>query len=1038
MAPRFFIERPIFACVLSAFILIAGLGALRVLPVSLFPNILPPEVQVIAFYPGASADVVAETVAAPLEQSINGVENMLYVRSASSASGQLTLAVTFEVGTDPDLAAINVQNRVQQALPLLPEEVRRQSVTVAKTSPTLLMVVSMQSPDRVRDDLFVSNYALVNVLDELRRISGVGSAEIFGAKNYAIRIWLQPDRLAELGLTPSDVAAAVREQNTQVAGGRVGDTPVQDRVDLTLTVTAQGRLREPEEFGNIVLRADQEGRIVRLRDVARVELGAQDYNFNATSDGEPVVGIGIFLAPSANALEVSEAIHTRMAELGNAFPTGVEWSIPYDTTHYVEVSMKEVVKTLFEAMFLVFIVVFVFLQNWRATLIPALAVPISLIGALAAMYAFGFSINTLTLFGMVLAIGIVVDDAIVVLENVERHMRTEGVNAKEATRRAMEEVSGPVIAIVLVLTAVFTPVAFLGGLIGEMYRQFAITIAVSVIISGFVALTLTPALCSLILKPGDVMHGGVLGSFDRWFQRVTLRYSSGVSYILRHSFLAAGIVVVMLVAIFSLSRIIPTSLAPEEDQGWVMAITILPPAASLQRTDAAIAQLTAGMRQHPAIPANTSISFAGMDPMTFSMRTNTAISFFPLKDWDERSTPETSAQGVVGAIFGVGSGIKDALVIGINPPAITGIDLTGGFNAFVQSRQGSDYQALEGVTQQLIQAASQRPELTGLNSTFSAQVPRVNIDLDRDRAKALGVPVNAIFETLQSTFGALYVNDFNRLGRVFKVQLQSESRYRKFPEDVRDVYVRSSSGELIPLTALASIRTVTGPDMIERFNVFPAARILGSPAEGYSSGQALAAMEEVAAEVLPDGYTLSWFGQAYQEKASGESTGIVFLLAVLMVFLILAALYERLTLPLAIIMTVPFGVFGALLAVWMRGLQNDLFLQIGLITLVGLSAKNAILIVEFAAQRYKQGKSLHEAAIEAARLRFRPIIMTSLAFIFGVLPLAISSGAGSAARHSIGTGVIGGMVMATFLAVFFVPLFFRWTSGWSRRGRPEA
>ena len=1029
MAPSFFINRPIFAFVISAFILIAGLMAFRVLPISLFPDILPPQVQVNAFYPGASPEVVAETVATPLEQSINGVENMLYVHSSSSSSGQLILSATFEIGTDPDLATINVQNRVQAALSQLPEEVRRQGLTVEKASTAPLLVVMMYSPDESRDEIFITNYTLVNVLDELRRIPGIGQAQMFGGKSYAIRIWLQPDRLAQLGLTPSDVASAVREQNVQFAGGRVGDTPVNDRVDLTLIVTAQGRLKEPEEFGNIVLRAEANGRVTRLRDVARVELGAQDYNFNASSFGKPIVGLGIFLSPNANALEVSAAVHQRMSELAKNFPVGMSWKIPYDTTQYVKGSMKEVVITLFEAMLLVFLVVYVFLQNWRATLIPALAVPISLIGALAAMHAFGFSINQLTLFGMVLAIGIVVDDAIVVLENVERHMRTEGVDSKEATRRALEEVAGPVIAIVLVLTAVFLPVAFLGGLVGEMYRQFAITIAVSVIISGFIALTLTPALCALILKPGN--HAGILGRFDRWFQRLTLRYTRGVRFVMRHTVLAIAIIGVMLVATWGLLRAIPSALAPEEDQGWVLALTILPPAASLQRTEAAVQQLSRGMQQNPAV--FDAASFAGLDPLTFGLRTNTAVTFFPLKDWEERNKPELAAQSVVGAIFGVGGGIRDAITLGINPPPIPGISITGGFEGYVQSRGGTDYAALEGAVQKMVQAASQRKELAGVNSTYSAQVPRVRIDLDRDRAKALGVPVTSVFETLQSTFGAFYVNDFNRLGRVFKVQLQSESAFRKYPEDIRKVFLRSDSGQLIPLTALASVQTDTGPDMIEHFNVFPAARLIGGPAPGYSSGQALAIMEDIAAKELPEGYSLAWSGQSYQEKLSGKTTGIVFALALVMVFLILAALYERLTLPLAIIMTVPFGVFGALLAVWLRGLSNDLYLQVGLVTLIGLSAKNAILIVEFAAQRHRQGMSLKEAAVEAARLRFRPIVMTSLAFIFGVLPLAISTGAGAASRHSIGTGVIGGMVMATFLAVLFVPLFFLWTAGLSRR-----
>ncbi len=724
-----------------------------------------------------------------------------------------------------------------------------------------------------------------------------------------------------------------------------------------------------------------------------------------------------------------------MTELGKKFPSGVAWKIPYDTTQYVKVSMREVVYTLIEAMLLVFVVVYVFLQNWRATLIPALAVPISLIGTLAAMYVFGFSINTLTLFGMVLAIGIVVDDAIVVLENVERHMRSEHVDAKEATRRALEEVAGPVIAIVLVLTAVFMPVAFLGGLVGEMYRQFAMTIAVSVIISGFVALTLTPALCAMILRPGDCSMSGVLGRFDRWFQRMTQRYTNGVR--LRHAphgCWRIALIAVMLVATWGLSRAIPSALAPEEDQGWVLALTILPPG-RIPATHRCRGQ--AADRWHAIQPRDRSrknhvagrtrsadIRPAHQHRASRSSRSRTGVSArvrsSPLKAWSARSSAWAPR-------------IKDGMVIGINPPAISGISLTGGFEAFVQSRTGSDYAALEGATQKFLAAAGKRKELAGLQTTFSAQVPRVRIDLDRDRAKALGIPISAVFETLQSTFGALYVNDFNRLGRVFKVQLQSESAYRKYAEDIRQVFLRNGAGQLVPLTALATIRTDTGPDMVERFNVFPAARVIGQPAEGYSSGEALKIMEQVAAESLPEGYTLAWSGQSYQEKVSGESKGLVFVLAIFMVFLILAALYERLTLPLAIIMAVPFGVFGALLAVWLRGLSNDLYLQIGLVTLVGLAAKNAILIVEFAAQNHKHGMPLKEAAIEAARVRFRPIVMTSLAFVFGVLPLAISTGAGAASRHSIGTGVIGGMLMATFLAVLFVPLFFLWTAGLSRR-----
>jgi HAE1 family hydrophobic/amphiphilic exporter-1/multidrug efflux pump len=1029
---NFYIDRPLFATVVSAFIVIAGIAAYRGLPISLFPEILPPQVDVSTSYPGASADVVAETVAAPLEQAINGVENMLYVRSASSPAGTVTVSVTFAVGTDPDIAAINVQNRVQAAIPLLPEEVRRQGVTVRKTSTSFLLVVVMDSPDGRYDDLFVSNYALVNVLDELRRVPGVGAADAFGAREHAIRIWLKPDRLAELGLTPADVARAVREQNTQSAAGRLGDEPLTERVDLTLTVTSQTRMSDPSEFEQIVLKTGPGGEIVRLADVARIELGARDYAFNATRNGRPVIGIGVFLSPNANALDVAAAIKQRMGELASDFPPGLRWNIPYDTSLYVAESMEEVVITLIEAMVLVFIVVFVFLHNIRATLIPTLAVPVSLIGALGGMYLLGFTINSLTLFGMVLAIGIVVDDAIVVLENVERHMRSEHVDSKEATRRAMAEVTRPVIAIVLVLNAVFLPVAFLGGLVGEMYRQFAITIAVSVAISGFVALTLTPALCAFFLKAGAREAPGVLGAFERWFKRMTDRYTQGVGWMLKRSALAAVLLLAMFVVTGVLVARTPSALAPEEDQGYAINIVSLPPAASLQRTKAVMENLERQVNQLPAVADG--VSFAGLDVLTFQQRSNAGVAFAAFKDWSERGTPETSAQGVVGQIFGIGMGIRDAFVFSINPPAIPGLSTTGGFEGYVQSRVGSDYAALEAAAQKLAGAASQRPELTGVLTTFSAQVPRVRLEVDREKAKILGVSLDEINTALQSTFGSLYVNDFNRQGRVYRVQLQSEGQYRAHPEDLRDVYVRSAAGEMMPLTALARVVETVGPDVVERFNVFPAARIMGNPAPGRSSGEALAIMEELAAQHLPEGYSLAWGGQSYQEKTGSQNVLGLFGLAILMVFLILAAQYERVTLPIAVILAVPFAAFGAFLAVALRGLYNDVYLQIGLVTLVGLAAKNAILIVEFASHKMRdEGLDARTAAVEAARLRFRPIIMTSLAFILGVTPLAVSSGAGAASRHSIGTGVIGGMLAATFLAVFFIPTFFVWTQWLSDR-----
>jgi hydrophobe/amphiphile efflux-1 (HAE1) family protein len=1023
---NFFIDRPLFATVVSAFIVIAGLASFRALPVSMYPNVTPPQIVVATTYPGASADVIAETVATPLEQALNGVENMLYVRSGSSSSGLLEIAITFAVGTDPDISVINVQNRVQSALQLLPEEVRRQGVTVAKALPNFLQIVTFDSPEGRYDPLFISNYATLNVIDELRRIPGIGNVQVFGARDPSIRIWLKPDRLGELGLTPGDIVAAVREQNVQSAAGRLGDEPIVERVDLTLNVTTQARLSDPSQFERIVLRTGEAGEIVRLQDVASVELGARDYSFGLTRQGRPVIGAALMLAPDANALQAAAAVYDKMEELGASFPAGLEWAIPYDTSKYVRVSMREVAFTFFEALALVFLVVWLFLYNLRATAIPTVAVPVSLIGTFAGMYLLGFSINSLTLFGMVLAIGIVVDDAIVVLENVERHMRADHVDAREATRRAMAEVSRPVIAIVLVLNAVFLPVAFLGGLVGEMYRQFAITIAVSVTISGFVALTLTPAMCAGLLRTGESEPHGLLARFDAGFMRLTRAYTTGVRWIMRHGALAAVVIVVMVAATWWIERAVPSALAPTEDQGYVIAIAALPPAASLQRTSAAMDQLDQAAFAHQAFDDN--ISVIGFDVLTNGQRSNAGVSFVLLKDWSERKSPLLSAEAVAGVLSGAGAGIKDAFVFSLAPPAIEGMSNTGGFEGFIQTRT-NDYAALEQVTQRLIGAAAQRPELMGLGTPYSAQVPRVHVDVDVEKAKLLNVSLDDVNVTLQSTFGAFYVNDFNRDGRVYRVQMQSEGKFRSHPEDLRNVYVRSADGSMLPLTAIAEVQEVTGPDLVERFNLFPSARLFGEPAPGYSSGQALAAMEELAAEHLPEGYTLAWSGQSFQEKTSGQNTLAIFGLAVLMVFLILAAQYERLTLPFAVILAVPFAVFGAFLAVWLRGLYNDLYLQIGLVTLVGLAAKNAILIVEFAAHMHREGgKSLAEAAIEAARLRFRPIVMTSLAFILGVLPLALSSGAGAASRHSIGTGVIGGMLAATFLAVLFIPLFFVWTS----------
>jgi HAE1 family hydrophobic/amphiphilic exporter-1/multidrug efflux pump len=1020
-----FIDRPLFACVISAFIVIAGLVALRSLTISLYPDILPPMIEVATSYPGASPEVSAETVAAPLEQQINGAEDMIYLRSAAAPNGQIQVVASFAVGSNPDKAVVDVQNRVQAALPLLPEEVRRQGLIVRKLNWTAVAYVTLDAPDGRYNESFITNYALINIIDELRRLPGVGSVSAFGGSEHSIRIWLRPDQLAQANLTPMDVAKAVREQNSQFATGRIGAEPMAEHVDQSLSITTRGRLSDPREFERIILKAEPGGRITRLGDVARVELGAREYDVTTTQRGKPAMIIGVFPQPGANVVDISNGVRATMERLEPRFPAGLRWQIPFDTTDFVRVAIKEVLKTLAEAIALVFLVVFLFLRSWRATLIPCLAVPISLTGALAGMYLLGTSINLATLFAMVLSIGIVVDDAIVVVENVERHMRTDGLDARRATQLAMREVSGPLIAIVLVLTAVFLPVAFLGGLIGEIYREFAITISVSVIVSGFVALTLTPALCALLLKPHDHRPRRYLDKLRGGFDGLTSAYARGAAWLMRKAGWSAIAMAAMLLATWGMANVIPASLIPEEDQGYVIALPFLPPAASQERTGKVMRAIEERFDHDPAVLET--VSFSGLDPYAFVQRSGTGNSFITLKPWNERKDPAMQSPAMVQAVNDLNNTIKDALVIGAPPPPIEGLSSTGGFEGFVQSRQGSDYKALEAATAKLVAAAAKRPELLGVFSSFTAQVPQLRLDIDRDQAKLLGVDIDDLYATLQSTFGAYYVNDFNLLGRVYRVQMQAESRYRAHAEDLRDVYVRSRDGRPIPITALGKVTMITGPDLVERFNVFPAARLLGGPAPGYSSGQALAAIEQVARETLPDGYTLEWNAQAFLEKQSADSSAGLYLLGLLMVFLILAAQYERLTLPLAVILSIPFAIFGALLAVWLRGLQNDLYLQIGLVTLIGLSAKNAILIVEFAARQMREGADMVEAAIEAARLRFRPIVMTSLAFILGVLPLAISTGAGANARHSIATGVIGGMLAATFLAPLFTPLLFIWS-----------
>jgi|CXWL01.1.fsa_nt_gi HAE1 family hydrophobic/amphiphilic exporter-1/multidrug efflux pump len=1026
MFSHFFIRRPIFATVLSIVIVIAGLAAIRNLPVAQYPEIAPPGVTVTAIYPGATAEALQKTVAAPIEEQINGVEGMDAVSSISTSSGLVTTTVTFEVGTDIDLAANNVANRVRLAEPRLPEEVRRNGVTVQKVSNAFIQIITLTSPTKRYDTVYLSNYASINILEPLKRVNGVGNVQIFGSRDYSMRIWLRPDRLAQFGLTSTDVAQAVREQNAQFAVGKIGGEPAPQGLELTYTVTAEDRLKTPEQFAAIVLRADPTGEILRLGDVARVEIGARDYAGEARLDGQQAIFLGVFLQPGANALSTAEGVISELEGLAERFPAGIEYQLPFDTTRFVQVSIEEVVKTLAEAMLLVLLVVYLFLQSFRATLIPMVAVPVSLIGTFAGMYALGFSINTLTLFGLVLAIGIVVDDAIVVLENTERIMRTEGKSAREAAFKSMTEVTGPVVAIVLVLCSVFVPVAFLGGLAGQLYRQFAITVAMSVAISGLVALTLSPALCALLLRPHREPRG-FFRFFNRSFESGTSAFVATVRRLLLQPVIAFLLFAGVIAGTFFLFQRVPGSLVPSEDQGFFIAAALLPDGATLSRTREVSARIEQMLLADPAIEHVATIN--GLDFVGGGSNSAVSTMFVMLKRWEHRKTPELSIEATIGRFFGMTFGIREALVFGFNPPPIQGLGSTGGFEVYVQNRGDADTPRLAQVTSDFMAKLNQDPRLLGVRTLFRANSPQLSVRVDREKAKTLGVAIDDVYATLQAAFSTLYVNDFDRAGRVFRVQLQAEGEFRSKPEDLTKLFVRSSTGSMVELGSLLEVDYAVGAETLERFNLYPSIKVLGAPAPGKSSAEAIAAVEEMAARELPADFAIDWTGSALEEKKSGGSSAQVLLFGLVLVFLILAAQYEKWSLPVAVLLGVPFAFLGALVAVWARGMPNDVYFQIGLVTLIGLSAKNAILIVEFAVQERARGKSVVEAALSAARLRFRPIVMTSLAFILGVLPLAISTGAGAAARRSMGTGVFGGMLAATMLATAFVPLFFRWVSG---------
>ena len=1019
----FFIDRPVFAAVISIILVLAGAVAMNATPVAQYPDIAPPTVQVTAYYPGATAEVIANTVAAPIEQQVNGVDNMSYMASTSSSTGNMTLTVTFDPGTDPDLAQVNVQNRVSQANSKLPSIVVQQGVTVEKRSNAFMMVVSFSSPDNRYDQTYLGNYVNLYLLDPIKRIPGANLSTMFPAPDVAMRIWLKPDRLAQMGITSQEVTDAIQRQNKAYGVGQIGQNPSTPGTQQSFVVTTQGMLVDPAEFENIILRTDQNGTaIVRLKDVGQAELGVKDYSIASKVNGQRAVSIVVYQQPGANAIETSRQVRALIDEVKTTFPEGLEYKIVLDTSKFTEASIEKVVHTFFEAVILVVLVVFLFLQSFRATIIPILAVPIAIIGTYIGIYLLGFSTNMLTLFGMILAIGLVVDDAIIVVENVEHNMATLHMTPMEASKKAMSELAGALVAIVLVLGSVFLPVAFLGGMTGTLYKQFAITIAISMVLSGVVALTLSPALAARILKPGHHEKKGFFLWFENSFTKVTNGYVAGVRFLIHNRLIGIALFGGLIVAIVALFKIVPGSFVPEEDQGYIFVGNIMPDAASLERTVSVSDQAVKGLLQNPAMGAVTQID--GYSIIDSQTRTNAALMFAALKPYEERKGKEGSAFAVVSDARRRSAGIKEGVVIPINPPSIPGLGTTGGFEFYIQSKGGSTPQDLEKVTRTFIAKARERQELTGISSTFSASQQQLYFDLDRARAEVLGVPVNVVYETLQAYFGSAYISQFTQFGRIWQVIIQARPEYRDQPEDLDQIFVKSNSGQMVPVSALATVRYQPGPSLLPRFNGFPAAKVTGSQAQGFSTGQAIAIMEAVAGEVLPAGYSFAWAGQAYEEKKAGGTSSQAFIFGIIMVFLILAAQYEKWSLPFGVILSVPFAVCGALLLTWICGLENDVYFQVGLVTLVGLAAKNAILIIEFAAENLRAGMSAAEAATEAARARLRPIVMTSLAFILGCVPMAIASGAGANSLRAIGTGVIGGMLASTCIASFFVPLFF--------------
>jgi HAE1 family hydrophobic/amphiphilic exporter-1/multidrug efflux pump len=1031
---KFFIHRPIFAIVISLVILLAGGISIGTLPVAQYPQISPPTVEVEINYLGANAETVEQSIATNVEAEVNGAENMIYMSSKSSSDGRYVLTCTFKLGTNLDLANVDINNRVNKATAKLPKEAVNYGISVKKKSPDILMVISVYSPDRTYDETFLSNFASINLVDAIARTPGVGSTMIVGQRDYAMRFWVRPDKLAKLGLIGTDLANVISEQNIVAAAGQVGQPPAKPGIQFQYTVNAKGRLTDPSEFENMIVSTMPDGSILRMKDVSRTELSGKSYTSAGRKDGIPSTLVFVYQLPGANSIQTADNVRRLLKETENTFPSGLKYRISLDTTEFVKVAIDEVFSALRDAIILVLIVVFIFLGNFRATLIPMLAVPVSLVGTFAAFSALGFTINTLTMLAIVLAVGIVVDDAIVVVEAVEHHIE-QGLTPLEATEKAMDEVSGPVVAIGLVLCAVFVPVSFMGGIVGQLYRQFAITISVSVILSVTVALTLTPALCRMVLRPRREMRGplgALVHGFNKAFERATGGYLRGVGFFLRRTAIALACLAGLWLGAGTLLMKLPTGFVPYEDQGYFFAVFNLPDGASMERTDQLMRRAEADLKSVPGI--GEVLTMDGLNLLNNTYTSSSGSILLMLKPWEERKSKEEHLKNILSNVQQKFATYPEAVTLVFRPPPINGLGNAGGFVYELQDKAGRSPGELSTFTREFVQAMQQRLELTGIYSAYRTTIPQVKLDIDREKTRTLGIPINQVFQSLQIYLGGLQVNDFNLFGRTYKVMLQAEQGFRQSPENINDIYLRSADGAMVPMSTVSRVGMTTGPDVLQRYNMFRTAEINGANAPGISTGQALDVMENLSAKVLPHGYGFQWTGLAYQEKAAGGTQGPIFAMAMIFVFLVLAAQYESWAVPFSVLLGLPVGVFGAFLAISLAGLENNIYVQIGIVALVGLAAKNAILIVEFAKEYHeKQGMSLMDAATAAAKLRFRPIMMTAFAFILGVVPLVMASGAGAAARASIGLAVFGGMLVASTVGLFFIPMLYLVVQGLTYR-----